>query len=60
MPETKRQANNAQSAHEQCIQKWKKSGQSSKPVLFVDAACMADFEIEIQKVQAHGNFRESH
>lgn len=24
MPETKRQANNAQSAHEQCIQKWKK------------------------------------
>lgn len=37
-----------------------KKGQSSKPVLFVDAACMADFEIEIQKVQAHGNFRESH
>lgn len=40
--------------------KMEKSGQSSKPVLFVDAACMADFEIEIQKVQAHGNFRESH
>lgn len=60
--ETKRQTNNAQSAHMKSVyENGKKSGQSSKPGIFCwCAACMADFEIEIQKVQAHGNFRGSH